>query len=471
MGTIPWARVPQIQATAPLMNAAIEEIYRERPAVVRGPDLYAFFQANQHLISGDNLHPSAEGYAAYRQQWADAMLATVYNAAPLPSPTPATATPTTAPAPTATPTSAPSATSSATATPAPTAGDGLVLYDNAVRNGFWDGSFSYSSRNPCDASAYTSAGCSYAIAYNAWGGINFGQEGGFSTAGYRALEYTIKTSGQPITHFGVTLGAYPGGATIRQLTLAPSHIVATLPGGWVRVSVPVNQLNPDNVAAYTVQLKNATSGSLPTIHVDDVRFTATSTSPSPTTPTATPVTPTATPVVPTPTATPVVPTPTPAPGEAFVLYDDALQGGFRDWSYTLTSRTTCDRSTYAGGACSYAVAYGGWGGVKFQAPDGGLDTRPYERLEWAVNTHGLPLSNFAVVLVGVDGRALGQQITLSETYVTEQLAGGWVRVAVPVAQLNPAQAPVMSIHLRNTTAKALPTIHLDDIRFLIPPAR
>lgn len=164
----------------------------------------------------------------------------------------------------------------------PPPGD-LVLYDNGVGSGFWDGSYTYSSRNPCDASTYTSAGCSYAIAYDAWGALNFGKEGGFATAGYGALEFTINTAGQPLTNFGVVLGAYPLGLPIKQLTLAPSHVVATLPAGWVRVSVPVSQLNPDNLAVYTVQINNVTGGSLPTIYVDEARFVAAgAAAPSPT---------------------------------------------------------------------------------------------------------------------------------------------------------------------------------------------
>ncbi len=35
--------------------------------------------ARRRLISGDNLHPSDAGYVAYRQQWADAMIANVYG--------------------------------------------------------------------------------------------------------------------------------------------------------------------------------------------------------------------------------------------------------------------------------------------------------------------------------------------------------------------------------------------------------
>jgi fibronectin type 3 domain-containing protein len=53
-------------------------------SILHGPDLFGFFQANQGLISSDNLHPNAAGYQAMRTQWANAMLTTVYNASPQP---------------------------------------------------------------------------------------------------------------------------------------------------------------------------------------------------------------------------------------------------------------------------------------------------------------------------------------------------------------------------------------------------
>jgi lysophospholipase L1-like esterase len=77
--TIPWARTANIQSCGPAFNAKIQQLYAAYPQVVHGPDLWAYFQAHQSLIGGDDLHPSAAGYAAYRQQWADAMLANVYG--------------------------------------------------------------------------------------------------------------------------------------------------------------------------------------------------------------------------------------------------------------------------------------------------------------------------------------------------------------------------------------------------------
>jgi lysophospholipase L1-like esterase len=76
--TIPWARADNVQRCAPAMNARVRTLYRRYRQIVHGPDLWSYFKANPSLIGGDGLHPSTAGYAAYRRQWAKAMLATVY---------------------------------------------------------------------------------------------------------------------------------------------------------------------------------------------------------------------------------------------------------------------------------------------------------------------------------------------------------------------------------------------------------
>jgi lysophospholipase L1-like esterase len=77
--TIPWARAEGVQRCGPRLNARIRTLYRTYRQIVRGPDLWAYFKAHPSLISGDGLHPSEAGYAAYRRLWASAMLARVYK--------------------------------------------------------------------------------------------------------------------------------------------------------------------------------------------------------------------------------------------------------------------------------------------------------------------------------------------------------------------------------------------------------
>jgi len=76
---IPWARNANVQNCGPDLNAKIEALYKTFPQIIKGPDFWTFFQNHQDLISNDNLHPTDAGFGAYRQQWAKAMIAEVYN--------------------------------------------------------------------------------------------------------------------------------------------------------------------------------------------------------------------------------------------------------------------------------------------------------------------------------------------------------------------------------------------------------
>jgi lysophospholipase L1-like esterase len=77
---IPWARTPAVQTNGPALNAKIDDLYAAYPQIVRGPDFWTYFKEHPNLISQDNLHPSPEGEAAYRQLWADQMASAVYGA-------------------------------------------------------------------------------------------------------------------------------------------------------------------------------------------------------------------------------------------------------------------------------------------------------------------------------------------------------------------------------------------------------
>jgi hypothetical protein len=76
---IPWGRNTNIQNCGPALNARIDTLYKAFPQIIHGPDLWSFFRGHQDLISKDNIHPTEErGFGAYRQQWANAMLAEIY---------------------------------------------------------------------------------------------------------------------------------------------------------------------------------------------------------------------------------------------------------------------------------------------------------------------------------------------------------------------------------------------------------
>ena len=76
--TIPWFRSGESERVPPL-NEAIADLKEAYPEILDGPDFWTYFYENQHLISDDDLHPSEEGFRAYRRLWAETMLEEVYQ--------------------------------------------------------------------------------------------------------------------------------------------------------------------------------------------------------------------------------------------------------------------------------------------------------------------------------------------------------------------------------------------------------
>ena len=80
---IPWGCTQRIQAGVPALNAEIDTLYANFPQVIPGPDFWTFFKNNPSLISSDCIHPTYPvGMNAYRQQYAQVMISTVYMQTP-----------------------------------------------------------------------------------------------------------------------------------------------------------------------------------------------------------------------------------------------------------------------------------------------------------------------------------------------------------------------------------------------------
>lgn len=83
--TIPWGSATGIASNGPAINSALAALFTANPSIIQGPDLWAYFNANQSLIGPDGIHPTdpalsqGNGYIAYRQQWVNSLLSSVYS--------------------------------------------------------------------------------------------------------------------------------------------------------------------------------------------------------------------------------------------------------------------------------------------------------------------------------------------------------------------------------------------------------
>ena len=78
--TICWGKTTNIQGNGPEINTRLAALAVAFPTTVVGPDLWAYFEANQSLIVDNDVHPTLPaGYAAYQVQWMNALIASVYT--------------------------------------------------------------------------------------------------------------------------------------------------------------------------------------------------------------------------------------------------------------------------------------------------------------------------------------------------------------------------------------------------------
>lgn len=155
-----------------------------------------------------------------------------------------------------------------------------------------------------------------------------------------------------------------------------------------------------------------------------------------------------------------------APTGALVLYGDTIAPPFWDGTFGASAKNACDTQYCIGGRCAYALTLSDWGGLDI-GRDGGFATTGYRWLVWAFNPHGQPLEDFAVALTALgDGQRI-RTIPLDASQIVADLGEGWVRLAVPIGALNPDDAPVYEIQLRNVAGRDLRAIHVDEL-WLVP---
>jgi hypothetical protein len=68
---MPWS--DQRTDRGPAINASIDALYAKYPSILRGPDLWAFFENRTDLVPPGDLHPNDVGKEELRKQWAAVM--------------------------------------------------------------------------------------------------------------------------------------------------------------------------------------------------------------------------------------------------------------------------------------------------------------------------------------------------------------------------------------------------------------
>lgn len=148
----------------------------------------------------------------------------------------------------------------------------LSLYDDVIPAPFWDSSVGLIAKDPCDTRARAVGRCAYALAFSAWGGFGVARDEPFATTGFTHLELAVNTHDQPLSDFTVALTGQVGGTPIQTIALDQAHVADDLGDGWLRLTLPLDALNPEGKPVYGVVIRNVSGRNLRTIHLDALRF-------------------------------------------------------------------------------------------------------------------------------------------------------------------------------------------------------
>jgi hypothetical protein len=149
----------------------------------------------------------------------------------------------------------------------------MVIYDNALRNGWTDSSFyNLSAANACDGTHAVSAPCAYTRAIDRDGAISFSPPAPLRTSSYSALDWYVYLNGAPLNNFSIYFKD-TSGTHVADVPLSSAFVVGTTVNGFTHLSVPVAALNPTDVAFADLRLmRNRSSAGTPSLWIDEVRL-------------------------------------------------------------------------------------------------------------------------------------------------------------------------------------------------------
>lgn len=145
-----------------------------------------------------------------------------------------------------------------------------------------------------------------------------------------------------------------------------------------------------------------------------------------------------------------------------VVYDDALQNGFEDWSWGGGSNFANPAPVH-GGTASIALAGNNYNAISLAKPGAGFTTAAFPSLRLWV--HGGSGGNQALTLALENTAPAAQASVALNTYIPGggPAAGTWKQVNVPLASAFPSIAQFDRINIQSNAAGSQPTVYFDDI--------
>ncbi len=148
----------------------------------------------------------------------------------------------------------------------------------------------------------------------------------------------------------------------------------------------------------------------------------------------------------------------------YILYDDALQNGYQDWSWA--QRDFNNTAPVHGGTHSIRVTYdAGWVGLWLVNPGAGVDTFGYTSLRFAI--HGGTLGGQDIsVQAGTGTTYPSNSVDLNTFLSGGPVANQWRVVTIPLTALNMQSSTLNNVAFQSNRDTAQPTFYLDDIELV-----
>lgn len=148
----------------------------------------------------------------------------------------------------------------------------------------------------------------------------------------------------------------------------------------------------------------------------------------------------------------------------FIIYDDSLQNGFQDWSWTQhdLNNTT---PVYADTKSIRVTFDAGWNGLWLVNPGAGVDTSGYTALRFAI--HGGANGGQTMLVFAGSGTSFPPSGIDLNTY----LAGGpvmnqWRVVTIPLSVLGMQNATLNNVAWQSNQNNAQPTFYIDSVELV-----
>ena len=353
---------------------------------------------------------------------------------------------------------------------------GLTIYDDSLRNGFDD--WSYAVRNLAQTAAVHAGSAAISFEPDGYAGLLF-HAAPVALSAFDALEFWVNggsTGGQNV------IVSFANGSVFGQTSVSAALGRPIPANTWTKVTIPLASLGIAPTASLVdLYFADGSGANQSAVYLDDVRLTpngvATTTTAQATTTVATTAVPTTTTVSTTsiaPTTTLVSTTTIPAttttapttttttPASApFVVYDDALQNGFQNWSWAVNDPAST--ATVHAGARAFRFEPDSWSAMYLHS-DAGVIASRYRTLRFWIFATGVGGQRIDVAFY--DGTLAQGRVSVATLLGGPLVAGRWQEVVVPLANVGLSAGTVRDVYFQDMSGANQDAVVVDDIRLV-----